>query len=75
MRSVLPVVVFSDLVALLQLARVDADVGELADVRVGHDLEGERRERLVDRRAARELVLRARVDAVRPAARRAGYGR
>ena len=30
-----------------ELARVDAEVGELADVRVGHDLEGERREGLV----------------------------
>jgi hypothetical protein len=30
----------------LELARVDAEVGELADERVGHDLEGERRERL-----------------------------
>ena len=39
-----------DLVALLQLARVDADVRQLADVRVGHDLERERRERLVEHR-------------------------
>ena len=30
----------------LERARVDAEVGELADVGVGHDLEGERRERL-----------------------------
>ena len=72
MRSVLPVVVFSDPVARLHLARVDADVRQLADVRVGHDLEGERRERLVERGAARELVLGARVDAVDRAARRAG---
>ncbi len=34
-------------VAGLDLAGVDAEVGELADVRVGHDLEGERRERRV----------------------------
>ena len=33
--------------ACLETARVDAEVGELADVGVGHDLEGERRERLV----------------------------
>ena len=30
----------------LELARVDAEVGQLADERVGHDLEGERGERL-----------------------------
>ena len=38
-------------VAGLEPARVDAEVRQLADVRVGHDLEGERRERLVERRA------------------------
>ena len=53
-----------DAVAGLELAGVDAEVRQLADVRVGHDLEDERRERLVERRAARELVLGARVDAV-----------
>ena len=53
-----------DAVAGLDLAGVDAEVGQLADVRVGHDLERERRERLVERGAARELVLGARVDAV-----------
>src|SRR3954464_854352 len=41
-----------DAVAGLDLTGVDAEVRQLADVRVGHDLEGERRERLVDRRAA-----------------------
>ena len=46
------------------LAGVDADVREAADERVGHDLEGERAERLVERRAPRKLVLGARVDAV-----------
>ncbi len=40
------------LVALGDATRVDADVRELADVRVGHDLEGEGRERLVHGRAA-----------------------
>ena len=40
-----------DLAALLELARVDADVRELADVGVGHDLERERGERLVEHRA------------------------
>ena len=53
-----------DAVAGLDLAGVDAEVRQLADVRVGHDLEGERRERLVERRPARELVLGARVDPV-----------
>ena len=41
-----------DAVAGLDLAGVDAEVRELADVRVGHDLEGQRRERLVVRGAA-----------------------
>ena len=36
-----------DRAALLERPRVDAEVGELADVGVGHDLEGERAERLV----------------------------
>ena len=35
-----------DLGARLEAARVDAEVGELADVGVGRDLEGERGERL-----------------------------
>ena len=35
-----------DASAFLELARVDAEVGELADVGVGHDLEGERGEGL-----------------------------
>ena len=36
--------------ALLELAAVDAEVGELADVGVAHDLEGEGRERRACRR-------------------------
>jgi hypothetical protein len=48
----------------LGLARVDADVRQLPDVRVGHDLEGERGERLVRRSLARQLVLGPRVDPV-----------
>ncbi len=36
-----------DVGAGVELARVDAKVGELADVGVGHDLEGQGRERLV----------------------------
>ena len=36
----------------------------LPDVRIGHDLEGERRERLVERGPPRKLVLGARVDPV-----------
>ena len=35
-----------DRVALLETAGVDPEIGELADVRVGHDLEGQGRERL-----------------------------
>ena len=46
MRSVRPVVDVEHARARLELARVDAEVGELADEGVGHDLEGERRERL-----------------------------
>ena len=43
-----------DLRALLERARVDADVRELP-VRVGHDLERERGERLVDTRLALDV--------------------
>ncbi len=43
--------------ALLQRAGVDAEVDELADVRVGHDLEGQRRERLVVGGLALELLV------------------
>ena len=64
MRSVLPFVVFSDAVAGLDLAGVDAEVGELADERVGHHLEDERRERRVDRGGPRQLLLGLRVDAL-----------
>ena len=63
-RSVLPVVTLRTRSPALHLARVDAGVREPADVRVGHDLEGERAERLVERGAPRELVLGARVEPV-----------
>src|SRR6266511_496248 len=53
-----------DAVAGCDPARVDAEVGQLADVGVAHDLEGQGREGLVLGRTARELVLGARVDAV-----------
>ena len=43
--------------ARLELAGVDAEVGELADVRVGHDLERERRERLLVGGVARGRLL------------------
>ena len=59
-------------VARLELAAVDAEVGQLADVRVGHHLEGERRERLVQRRLALELGVGLRIDALDRRARRAG---
>ena len=51
-------------VAGLDLARVDAEVGELADERVGHDLEDERRERGVQRCGPRQLLVGLRVDAL-----------
>ena len=50
MRSVLPVERVEHAVARLERAAVDAEVGELADERVGHDLEGERGERRVEAR-------------------------
>ena len=43
--------------ARLEMAGVDAEVGELADVGVGGDLEGERRERLGVVGVARDLAL------------------
>src|SRR5919197_2313648 len=49
-------------VAGLDLAGVDAKISQLADVRVRHHLEDERREGLVVRRPARELVLGTRID-------------
>ena len=45
-RSVLPELTLSTRAAGLEVAGVDAEVGQLADERVGHDLEGERGERL-----------------------------
>ena len=45
-----------DGLALGQLARVDPDVGQLADVGIGHDLERQRREGLDCRRPALELL-------------------
>ena len=63
-----PVETLRTLRAGLELARVDAEVGELADVGVGGDLEGERRERRVVGGLARggaALVLAAdRLDAL-----------
>ena len=49
--------------ALVELAAVDADVGELADVRVGHDLERQRGERRVVVGRALELLDALDVDA------------
>ena len=53
-----------DPLAGLDLPGIDPKVGQLADVRIAHHLEGERRERLVLGRPTRELVARARVDPV-----------
>ena len=47
----------------LERARVDPEEGQLADERVGRDLEGERAERLAVRRRADDLGAGARVDA------------
>ena len=47
MRSVLPLRRVEHRGARLDVARVDAEEGQLADERVGHDLEDQRRERLV----------------------------
>ena len=55
-RSFLPVGGVEDRVALGGVARVDPEVGELADVRVGHDLEGQARERLVVARPCASIV-------------------
>ena len=52
-----PVVGVDDLRALLERARVDPEVRELADVGVGHDLERQRRERLVVGRLALDLFV------------------
>jgi hypothetical protein len=52
-----------DLRALLERARVHPEVGQLAHVRVGHDLEGERGERLVVGRLALELLVALHADA------------
>ena len=59
MRSFLSFVALKHRAARDELARVDAEVGELADVGVAHDLERERRERLVVVGVALELVLAA----------------
>ena len=57
MRSFEPVVVFTTCEPFFERARVDAEVGELADVGVGHDLERQRRERLVVGRLALDLLV------------------
>ncbi len=49
--------------ARVELAGVDAEVRQLADERVAHDLEGERRERRVEVGRALDLLAGARVDA------------
>ena len=49
--------------ARVELAGVDAEVGQLADERVAHDLERERREGLVEVGRADRLLAGARVDA------------
>ena len=57
MRSFLSLVALSTGLPVGELAGVDAEVGELADVGVAHDLERERGERLVVVGLALELVV------------------
>ena len=63
-RSLLPRAGVEDLVALVERARVDPEVGELADVGVGHDLEGQGRERLLVVGLALELLVALEVHAL-----------
>ena len=78
MRSVLPVVTLSTREPAVELAGVDAEVGELADERVGHDLEGQRGERLVVggvARSASVLVAVARLEMPSTGGTSSGDGR
>ena len=71
-RSLRPVPVLQHVGARVELAGVDAEVGQLADERVGHDLERERREGLVQRAVALASARRSGScpsPAARPAAR------
>ena len=61
--------------ARVDLARVDAEVGQLADERVAHDLEGERRERLVEVGRPRPTPRRCADRSRRRAATSIGEGR
>ena len=62
MRSFLSLVALSTGLPAASLPGVDAEVGELADVGVAHDLERERGERLVVVGLALELVLELHVE-------------
>ena len=64
MRSVLPERDVEHAPAGLEVAGVDAEVGQLADERVGHDLEGERRERLAVIGVAHDDLVGLRVQAL-----------
>ena len=77
MRSRLPLVgVAARTIPALERAGVDAEEGQRADERVGHDLEGQRGEgRVVGRPCASTRLLRVGIDALRPAGRRAATGR
>ncbi len=74
-RSLRSLVVLSTRGALLERARVDAEVGELAHVRVGHDLEGQAGEGLVVVGGlALELLVALGVDARWPGGTSSGLG-
>jgi hypothetical protein len=64
-----------DVRARLERARVDPEEGQLADERVGGDLERERAERLAVARRADDLVAGLRIEARSSAGRRAATGR
>ena len=57
MRSVRPGVYIEHPRAGLEAPGVDAEIGQLADVGVGHDLEGQGGERLIVGGVAHRLVL------------------
>ncbi len=63
-RSVLPFVVLRTRSPALTAARVDAEVRQLADVWIRHDLEGQGGERRIGIGVARQLLLGLRVEAL-----------
>ena len=64
MRSLRSFVLFSTPVADFEHARIDAREGERADERIGHDLEGERRQRRIVARRQRDRLVGAHLHAL-----------